>query len=189
LRTGIGELILEDDFSDGAPWSTSSDALASVTISNDSIHLSLKSNQSYLISTRNTPTFTDFYAEITAHVSICNGQDEYGLIVRANEDGDHFRLALSCDGQVKVDSFHNGSLSRQAGWFATRAVPALAPSSARLGVWARGSQMLFFVNDLYLFSVTDTQIFKGNVGVFVHTAGEGDVSVSFSDLQVWRVEK
>jgi hypothetical protein len=49
--------------------------------------------------------------------------------------------------------------------------------------------MLFFVNDLYLFSVTDTQIFKGNVGVFVHTAGEGDVSVSFSDLQVWRVEK
>lgn len=188
LRPGVGDVLLEDDFSDALFWATSSDANGSAQVANGRLTLVLKGARSYLVTTRNNPVFADFYAEITATTNFCQGEDEYGLVLRAR-DGDHFRFALSCDGRAKVDRFFNGALSRQAGWLASGAVPAVAPGTSRLGVWAAGGQMHFFVNDFYLFSVTDSQLFSGTVGAFVHTSSERDVSVGFSNLQVWQVER
>lgn len=188
LRPGVGDLLLEDSFDDAVFWATSADRDASAQVENGRLTLVLKSTRSYLVSTRNSPTFTDFYTEITATTSFCHGDDEYGLIVRAL-DGDHFRFALSCDGRAKVDRFVNGGLTRQVGWVSSGAIPSLAPSSTRLAVWAAGSQMHFFVNDFYLFSVTDSQLFRGTVGAFVHTSSDSDVSVGFSDLKVWQVDR
>lgn len=187
LRSGIGKLLLQDDFRDPDPWSTSNDNEASASVSKGSINLSLKSADDYLLSTRNGPVFGDFYAEITATPNFCHGEDEYGFIVR-DLDGDHYRLALSCDGRVKVDRSYRG-LSRQAGWLQSAVIPDVTPSSSRLQIWAAGSQMRFFVNDLYLFAITDSLLYKGTIGVFVHTSGKGDVSVSFSDLKIWVVQK
>lgn len=187
LRPGIGELQLEDDFSDEAAWSLNSSPDATVNISDGEIHLSLNDDREYLITMRSSPRVNDFYAEITANASFCRGEDEYGFVLRASDDG-HYRFALSCDGSAKVDRFLGSSLTRQAGWLQNPVVPSFAPSSSRLGVWARGSQMHFFVNDVYLFSVNDTQLWGGTFGVFVHTSGERDVSVSFSDLQIWTLE-
>jgi hypothetical protein len=187
-RPGIGELIFEDDFNDQSLWSTNASGDGAVTISGGNIHLALNSRRSYLFSTRTAPVLGDFYAEITASTSFCRGEDEYGLILRNTEDGDHYRFALSCDGQAKVDRYQSGSLTRQAGWVVNRTVPAFAPSSVRLGVWAQGSVLNFFVNDLYLFSVNDTQFFRGTIGVFVHASGDDDVSVSFKNLQVSEVQ-
>lgn len=187
LRPGIGSLLLKEDFEDGTDWSVVADPNATVSVSSGSINLSLRSTNDYLLTTRTSPVFTDFYVEITANPSICRGDDEYGLIVRDN-NGDHYRLSLTCDGRASVQRFFGDSLTRQTEWFTNRTIPDLAPSNSRLAVWADGSQIRFFINDLYLFSVTDTQIFKGTVGVFVHTSGEGDVSVSFSDLQVFALD-
>ncbi len=188
MRPGIGQLLLEDDFSDPLFWPTSKSADGSVQVLNGRLSLVLNATRSYLFSTRNSPVFGDFYAEITATTNFCGTDDEYGLLVRAL-DGDHFRFALSCDGRAKVDRFHNGSLSRQVGWISSGAIPSVAPGSSRLGVWAAGSQMHFFVNDMYLFSITDSLLFQGAVGAFVHTAGEGDASVTFRDLKVWQVDR
>jgi hypothetical protein len=180
--------VLEDDFSDPSFWTTQdAPGGAVVKVSDGTIHLGLNAGRSYLLPTRNSPVLDDFYVEITALPSLCGGADEYGLIVRAN-DGDHYRFALSCDGRAKVDRYLGGSLTRQAGWVSDRIVPSVVPASSRLGVWASGGQMRFFINDYYLFSVNDTQIYLGTLGVFAHTSGEGDVSVSFSDLQVWELQ-
>ena len=186
MRPGIGLLLLEDEFTEGDPWTTGSDDAGVAAVSGGNLHLTLREERSYLFSLRTAPVFTDFYAEITASPSLCQGEDEYGLLVRA-KDGDHYRLALNCDGSVKVDRYLGGSLTRQAGWLQDLAIPALAPSSSRLGVWASGDQMHFFVNDMYMFSVRDTQLYLGTLGVFVHASGAGDVSVSFDDLQVWTI--
>jgi len=187
LRPGISELLLEDDLSDDSAWSLNSSPNATVNISEGKLHLSLNEGFENLITMRTSPKTNNFYAEITASASFCRGGDEYGFVVRASDDG-HYRFALSCDGSAKVDRLLGDSISRQAGWLQNPVVPSFAPSSVRLGVWARGSQMHFFVNDVYLFSVNDTQLFAGTFGVFVHTTGEGDVSVNFSELQIWAVE-
>ena len=177
--------MLEDNFADDSAWTTNSSSQATINIDDGEIHLSLNDDHEYLLAMRSAPVFDDFYAEITASPSLCRGEDEYGFVLRA-VDGKHYRFALSCDGRAKVDRLlGKGSLSRQAGWLQNPVVPAIAPSSVRLGVWAHGSQVHFFVNDVYLFSVNDTVLWKGTVGVFVHTSGDEDVSVNFSALQIW----
>lgn len=188
LRPGIGDVLLQDNFTDDSAWTTNSNSQATINIADNEIHLSLNDDHEVLIAMRSAPMFNDFYTEISASPSLCRGDDEYGLVLRA-VDGKHYRFALSCDGRAKVDRLlGNNSLSRQAGWLQNPVVPSVAPSSVRLGVWARGSQVNFFVNDVYLFSVNDTVLWKGTVGVFVHTSGDEDVSVNFSDLQVWALE-
>lgn len=188
LRTGVGELLVEDDFTESLVWSTSSDDNATASVSNGRLSLILKQTRSYLITTRGVPSLGDFYVELTASPNFCQGEDEYGLVVRSS-GGNHYRFALSCDGRAKVDRFYNGSLSRQVGWVTSGAIPSLAPSSSKLAVWAGGGQMHFFVNDFYLFSVTDSLLYQGTLGAFVHTSGERDVSVSFSGLKVWQVQR
>jgi hypothetical protein len=186
-RPNIGELIFEDDFSDPSLWTTDSSGDGEVTVSGGNIHLSLNARRSYLFSTRTAPILGDFYAVVRANARICSGEDEYGLIVRNTEDGDHYRFALSCDGRAKVDRYQGGSLSRQTGWVTNRAIPEVVPGNVRLAVWAQSGQLNFFVNDLYLFSVNDTQFYRGTIGVFAHTSGDGDVSVDFAELGVWDI--
>ncbi|HKY78679.1 MAG TPA: hypothetical protein VI688_07470 [Anaerolineales bacterium] len=184
LRPGIGELLLEDDFSEADAWTTGRNDEGVVMVSGGSIYLGLNAERSSLFSTRTSPVFRDFYAELTASPTLCSREDEYGVLIRG-VDGNHYRFALSCDGRAKVDRYLGESLSRQAGWIQDQAIPSVIPGSSRLGVWASGSQLHFFVNGLFLFSVNDTQLYLGTIGVYVRTAGAGDVAVSFSDLQVW----
>jgi hypothetical protein len=49
--------------------------------------------------------------------------------------------------------------------------------------------MRFFINDQYQFSVSDPLFPSGAIGVFVRSAGETAVTVSFSDLDVYRIEQ
>jgi hypothetical protein len=185
LRPDIGEVLVEDDFSDEEAWTTSSGSQATINIDDGEIHLSLNDDHEYLLAMRNAPAVNDFYAEITASPSLCRGEDEYGFVLRA---GDHglYRFALTCDGRAKVDRLlGKSSVTRQAGWLENPVVPSVIPATVRLAVWAHGSQIHFFLNDVYLFSVNDTVLWKGTLGVFVHTSGDDDVSVNFSDLKVW----
>jgi len=62
------------------------------------------------------------------------------------------------------------------------AIPPGAPSTSRLAVWAKGKEMRFYANGEYLFTVSDRSLASGNLGVFIRSAGEDDVTVSFSDL-------
>jgi len=64
------------------------------------------------------------------------------------------------------------------------AVPPGAPSSSRLGVWAEGKEMRFYINNEFQFSVSDPSLVSGTIGVFIRSAGENAVTVSFSDLVV-----
>lgn len=188
MHPGLGALLLSDDFSSASLWATSQSDSATALIANGRITLSTDRAGLVVLSTRSEPVFGDFYAEITAISGLCEGEDEYGFVVRATSSGDQYRFALSCDGRAKVDRILAGSASRPAGWLQSPILPKLGPSTVRLAVWASGSQMRFFVDDAFLFSINDTVLYNGTVGVYIRARGEGALSVSFSDLQVLALE-
>ena len=72
-------------------------------------------------------------------------------------------------------------------WLASASVPQGAPSTSKLGVWAVGREMRFFINDEFQFAVSDPYHPSGLIGVFARSAGENAVTVSFSDLKVYAV--
>jgi len=188
MRPGVEELLLDEDFASNEFWDVSRADSSSAVIDNGRLTLRTELTDGFVMSVRNEVNYRDFYAEITASPSLCEGEDEYGLIVRNNSSGDHYRFTLSCDGRAKVDRVLGGSLSAHELWVENLAIPAVSPSESHLAVWANSSQIRFFVNDALIFSTTDTTIFTGRIGVFIRQDNQGTLSVSFSDLKVWALD-
>ncbi|MDH5507967.1 MAG: hypothetical protein OEZ02_12170 [Anaerolineae bacterium] len=188
MRPGLGSTLLEDDFSSGEVWSLASANGSSAAVANGRLVLALSQPTSFLFTTRQLPIFGDFYAEITASPSLCSGADEYGVMVRVTERMDYYRFSFSCDGRVRVDRIYQGAASSPIPWMKIGAIPATAPSSSRMAVWAFREELRFFVNGFFLFGVRDTLLYQGALGVFVRTAGDSAITVSFTELVVREVD-
>jgi hypothetical protein len=184
LRPNVGEVLLTDDFSSQDEWALSSAEDYNVAIANQHLTLVLSRPEWFIFTTRLEPSLDDFYAEITASPNLCRGEDEYGMIVRTTYASVHYRFAISCDGRAKVTRVSHKSARVIVPWTTSQAVPAFAPSSSRLAVWANGKDIRFFINDEYLFSIVDTVLLEGTLGVFVRTAGDNPISVNFNDLVI-----
>lgn len=185
----FGELIFSDSFDDDTVWTTGRSAAGSASITNGELTLAINQQGGYLFSLRGQPSLRSFYAEITASPSLCKGADAYGLLLRVTKSLEFYRFSLSCDGQVRLDKYVNGRASSPQPPTPSSAVPPGAPSSSRLGVWASGKEMRFYVNGEHQFTVNDPSIESGQIGVFARSEGTTPVTINFSDLVVYQTAK
>lgn len=185
MRPKLGDILLEDDFSDGKKWQLSESAVGNIAMGKNELTIAIGENDAYLYSLRQDPVFTDFYLEITAEASMCRDLDEYGVLFRVTPNIDYYRFSLSCNGQVRMDRVKGGEASSPQPWLMSGAVPPGAPSSSRIGIAALGSRMDFFVNGQYQFTIQDPLLTSGSLGVFARSANKMAVTVNFSDLVVY----
>jgi len=183
---GLSDVIATDDFSAQSTWDTAVSDQGSVFISRDRLSLTVQPGF-YLISLQRNIVAGDFFAEITARPSLCRGADEYGPLARAKAVT-YYRFSLSCNGMTHAERV---SVSERHPLF--EAVPSGdapqgAPSEVRIGIWAVGPELRFFLNRRYQFSATDFNLASGAVGVFARAAGETPVTITFSDLVVRSVD-
>ncbi len=184
-KPDIGGLILADDFSSPEAWNTAVSDQASAAVSRNRLTLAVHSGVN-MLSLRKDLTVSNFYAEITARPSLCRGADDYGLLIRAIPVA-YYRFALSCDGMVRLERVSIGKRELLQPQVRSGDVPPGAPGEVRLGVWAAGPEMRFFLNGRYQFSVSDKSYLSGTLGVFARSTGETPVTVTFSDLVVSEV--
>jgi len=187
LSPPIGELVLSDDFSSPGPWVLGQTASTSIALGPEELTLAMTQPGAYLYTLRQAPTLSDFYMEVTASPSLCRDADEYGLLLRFTPSKEFYRFGLTCDGRLRLDKYFNGRASSPQPWMLSGQVPPGAPSSSRLGVWAKGKEMRFYVNGIYQFTANDPSIPAGNLGFFTRSAGDTAVTISFSDLEVYKV--
>jgi hypothetical protein len=188
LLEGIGEILLEDEFSTADMWSLTSTTEGGVALSKNELTIAIKGSKAYFFSVRQEPILTDFYAEITANPNLCKGADEYGLLLRVSETGDYYRFSLSCDSQVRLDRVIGSTASSPQPWLLSGDVPPGAPSISRLSVRAEGSEMLFFVNGQHQFTVVDPMLASGRIGIFARSTGANAVTINFSNLVIRTLE-
>lgn len=187
-RPGIGDVLFEDDFTNASNWlGQMRQARGSVTLEDKSLTIAIVQPKTQLSSTHSQLALSDFYLEITTEANLCSDQDEYGLILRMNSNADLFRFTLSCDGQVRLARVFQGKTSFPQPWTFSGAVPRGAPGLSRLGVWALGKEMRFFINDEFQFAIQSLNSSSGQIGVFARSADENPVSISFSDLVISKV--
>jgi hypothetical protein len=188
-RPQFGEQTLADDFTDPEGWSLGQTSTTSAAFGKDELSLALNQPKAEIYSLRQMTDLTDFYLEITATPSLCKGADEYGLLLRVSASMDYYRYALTCDGQVHLDRYiSNARSSTLQPLTPSGDVPRGAPSMSRLGVWALGKEMRFYVNGNLQFTVQDPALKAGTLGVFARSAGDNALTVSFSDLVVNKVK-
>ena len=186
VQPQFGELIFSDNFTQPTPWTLGQTASTSIALGKEELTLALNQPDGYLYSLRQGTDLGDFYLEITASPSLCKGQDEYGILLRVSPAMEFYRFSLTCDGQVRLDKFYQGKASSPRAPDYSGAVPPGAPSSSRLGIWASGKEMRFYVNGEYQFTVRDPSLPGGGLGTFIRSNGENAVTVSFSDLEVYQ---
>ena len=188
VQPQVGSLILSDDFSDGSAWALGQTASSSIALGKNNLTLALTQPGAYLYTLRNQPLLNNFFLEINANTSLCRGEDEYGLLLRVTPSLEFYRFSLSCDGRTRLDKYFNGRASSPQPWTYSGAVPPGAPGSSRLSVWARGREMRFYINGELQFSLKDPSIEAGSLGLFIRSAGDSAVTVTFSDLVIQEAE-
>jgi len=185
LRPSPGPVIFRDNFDDPTVWALARTSATSIALGADRLTLAMDQPGGYLYTLRQGPLLSDFYLEITAAPSLCRGEDEYGLLLRVSPDLEFYRFSLSCNGQVRLDKYYQGTASSPQPWLLSGAFPPGAPSRARLGVLAQGKELRFYVNGEFQFAVRDPSLQQGSLGLFIRSAGDNALTVSFSELTVF----
>ena len=185
-RPGPGELLFTDTFDQPDLWSTSVASWASASVARNRLILSISGQGPVSIaSLRSQPTLGDFYAEATVKLSLCGDKDQFGMIFRAAPGDNYYRLAVSCDGQTRLERSLSGSNLPLLDWLSSGDAPSAAPAEVKLGVWAMGGEMRIFLNEAYQFTVRDPVLHSGTLGFFVYASGAAPITASFSDLSVY----
>jgi hypothetical protein len=185
MSPGIGSVTLSDDFPDDSAWDTGISNRGSAAISRNRLTLAAEP-AAYLESLRRDVNLGNFYAEITAHPSLCRGDDSYGILVRGI-GLNYYRFILSCNSQVSAERVNAGIKLSIHEPVPSGDAPPGAPGEVRIGVWAVGSDLRLFLNGRYQFSINDNSFPSGALGVFVRSA-DNPMSVTFSELTVYNVD-
>ncbi len=186
VRPVLGSLLISEDFSNPDNWTLGRANQMSAALGKNELSLAISQPGGYLYSLYRLEVPNDFYLEVTASPSLCRGEDEYGLLLRVSPNLEFYRFSLSCDGKVRLDKYFNQVASSPKPWALSGAVPPGAPSISRIGVQAQGKLLEFFVNGQLQFSVNDPSLSGGSLGVFARSANDTAVTVSFSDLEIYR---
>lgn len=186
MRPGLGTLVVTDDFSDPTLWNVPKSNQASAIMEDNHLTLAAQSGV-YMTSLRTDLLLKDHYAEITARPSLCRSEDSYGILVRASAVY-YYRFGLSCNGTIYMDRLSAGTKLTMQKPIPSGDAPPGAPGEVRIGIWAVGSEMRFFLNDRYQFSIREPSYPTGTIGVFVTSSADTPVIVSFSDLTIQKVD-
>ncbi len=186
-RPGVGATLLVETFNTTGHWSTGTKSQGTIAQGAGELSIVITQPKGYLYSVRDEPDLVNFYAEITASPTMCNGKDEYGFLFRYQSPADFYRFSLSFDGFVRLDRVVDGVATSPQPWLASASVPKGAPSLSRIAVWVVGREMRFFIDDEFQFSVSDRGLSNGVIGVFARSAGENAVTILFSNLVLWEV--
>jgi hypothetical protein len=184
-RQGLGEIVLQDAFSDATLWQTYESNSGTAGVSRGNLTLVAPEKvAANLVSLRRGVIPADFYMEINSSTGLCRGKDSYGLVFRSDGGAAQYRLIVSCDGFLRIERWRTAEIAVDQDWTPSTQIPQGGPQSLRLGVWMVGSEMRIFVNGAFQFAVRDPVLNGQQVGVFLRSTGANAASVSFSNLEV-----
>ncbi|RPH62732.1 MAG: hypothetical protein EHM81_01640 [Chloroflexi bacterium] len=187
MLPGLGAQAFSDNFPDPQAWTqskTESDGGNNVIVNRNRLTLSINAPPAFIFSTHKSLQLRNFYAEATARINRCLGNDSYGMLFRSQGDYYAYRFILNCKGEARAERMRGGEIMRLGDWVPSGDAPVGAPGEVKIGVWMSGAEMRLFLNGHYQFSAVDTLFNSGTLGFFANAANEGGMKISFTDLTV-----
>lgn len=183
MNPGLGGILVEDAFASGTDWATGSFNAGNVVAVDQSLTLAIQQSKGFLSSFLSQPSLDSFDLQVNADISLCRDEDSYGLLIRAASEWDYYRFLVNCAGFVRAERVRNSQTTLMQDWMRAGVIPG-APVSIKLEIWALGKEMRFFVNDSFVFSVSDPIFPSGQIGVFARSGGENAMTVNFSNMVI-----
>jgi hypothetical protein len=183
----LGQLILEDNFNQTDSWTYGKFGTGSILFGVNELSIGITQEGEYLSSLRSGTDISDYYLEITASPSICSGEDEFGVLFHVSPAYDYFRFGINCNGEARLDRFIDGIASVSHPLTRYGAIPVGAPISSQIGIQTAGKEISFFANGDYLFTIQDSTLTSGGIGVYARSASQNAITVNFSNLRIYKV--
>jgi len=188
MRVGVTELLINDDFSDESLWETLQSPAGNIAFGSNNLSLAIAKPAANLISMSQHQLPENFYLEITYQTSLCQPQDQIGILFLRQSESDYYRLLIDCAGRTRLELIQGGRSSVLQNWETGLHIQPGAPAENRLGLWVFNGQFQLYINDTFQFARTIVANQQGGLGVFAKTINDGPLTVKFSDLQVFKVE-
>ncbi|MBN1875741.1 MAG: hypothetical protein JXA33_16065 [Anaerolineae bacterium] len=174
----------KETFDAPGDWKLSSDAIAEVTIQDGQlyIHVFWEGQVAWASAGR---ALKDARVRVEATQISGPVDNEYGILLRMDDDEHFYAFSVSGDGYARVARYDEGVWTvLGSDWSIYEAVQQGAATNL-LEVEARGEQLSFRVNDQVVAEVTDDQLARGDVGLYAGASlSEGDVVIAFDNLEV-----
>jgi len=181
----VQQLLFEDSFDSDSGWSLLQDASGAASLSNDRLTVVVSRPNFFRTAISPAVTPNQFFVRMTAYAELCEEGDVYGFVFRYQSDMEHMRFLMNCSGAASVVSVQGGMSFALVPETETFAALSGRRISNTLAIAARGSEYHFFINQIEVFSVKETQLLSTGLGVIVRT-GESDLAtVYFDDLQLY----
>ena len=188
LRTGITELLVEDDFTNERMWETRLSPDGNITLGVENLTLAIARPNTSLISLSQHNLAEDFYLEVTLQTTLCQPLDQIGILFWIQTESDYYRLLVDCAGQARLEVVQGGQPIGLQDWESLRRAQPGAPASNRLGLWVSRGNFQLYINDVYQFEQRIALNRSGRLGLFARTINGNAMTVRFADLQIYQVE-
>jgi len=180
------QLPWSDDFSDPASgWQTESDASATVGYHEGAMRVFVESPNRLAWAWAGRE-FSDFHLAVEATQVSGPDDNEYGVLVRMENNSRFYRFSISGDGYYRV-SKHDGTILEllSGDWLESDAINQGAATNL-VEIVCQATRMTFFVNGEQLVQVEDAAYRRGDVGLYAgafRDPGTG-VEIHFDNLSV-----
>jgi serine/threonine protein kinase len=179
----IGNILLEDDFSDSSQWGTLTDSDNSIEYEGETLRMQIFQTNWFVWSTPNSETYENIHMEVT--VTNNDGQEttSFGLMCNRQEDTSSFYyLIIASDGEYVIARSIDGEddlfLTNNDSWaFSDQIEPNLP--SYRIGADCGNGTLTLYVNGNVVDSVIDYTYTSGRVGLVAWSGSNvtaGDVT-------------
>ena len=184
---GVTTLLVADDFTNEALWSTPRTESGNVAFGNQNLTLAVARQSAYLFSFSQHVLPANAYLETTIQTSLCQPGDQYGLVFWRQSEGDYYRLLFTCDGQYRLELVQGGASIVVHNWEGASRMTPGAPAENRIGLWLNKGQLQLYINNAFQFEEGVARNRSGDLGVFARTISSAAMTVRFSDLMVYQV--
>ena len=123
-----------------------------------------------------TKALTDFYITTEAAQVSGSASADYGLIFRADPNGNLYYFRINKDRQFSFQRLYNNEWSELTGWTFSSAILQEQPN--RLTVIANGDDFIVFINDQFVVEIRDDEIKNGQTALAVGL-GLADAQATF----------
>jgi hypothetical protein len=102
FAAAAGPLLFQARFASDEGWLLSSDADGAASLSAGSLVIAVSRPSASRYVLVPMPPAADFLFEATTRASLCEAEDEIGLLFRIGPQADHYRYTLSCGGVAQM---------------------------------------------------------------------------------------
>jgi hypothetical protein len=185
---GVADLSLQDNFTDERLWTTPQTESGNVAFGNENLTLAVAKQDTYLFSNSQHTLNNNFYLEITIQTSLCQPEDQFGIIFWRQSESDYYQLSFDCSGQYRLILVQAGQSVVLRNWESASQMLPGYPAENRVGLWVRQGLFRLYINDTFQFEETISRERTGDLSVFARTVAGDAITVRFSDLKIFRID-